>query len=570
MTTENPTALNLLSEIRPRDLPQPRQAAMALIQACTRADVTTDELAELACQDATLTAELLRVVNTPFFGLGREVTSVKRAVTVLGNRALRNLGLCLAVRDALRPDAISGLDPAHHWEDALRRATSARLLAKALGQDADECFTLGLLQDCGLLVMFMRWPERLEELPEILAADPDNRYALEQQHFGVTHDQVAAYLARQWGLPEEIAALLDQHHHCGTAAPEEIETRCRILYCADWLAAVYSVEDKTHVIDRCRKLLRKHFDFDSHTADQLLIAVPETVEEAAAALSLTIPQQSDFQDILREANLRLSEENLSYQELTWRLEQTLRERDQLAAELDREIEMAREIQRSLLPPPLDDALIVGVNVPARDLSGDFYDFFRLPDGKIFFNLGDVSGKGMNAALLMAKTTSLFRCLGKRIHDPAQLLTQINDEICETTIRGMFVTMIAGLYDPSRGTIRIANAGHPPALLFRGTKLRQSFGAQAPPLGIVPGMDFPAGEVSLDGGTLVIVSDGITEAKRIDGQALGVKGLVEMITTSESQAPRDRVERIVQQLRATPEALHDDMTILMVGNHHGQG
>ena len=83
------------------------------------------------------------------------------------------------------------------------------------------------------------------------------------------------------------------------------------------------------------------------------------------------------------------------------------------------------------------------------------------------------------------------------------------------------------------------------------------------------MDFPAGEVNLDGGTLVIVSDGITEAKRIDGQALGIKGLVEMITTSESQAPRDRVERIVQQLRATPEALHDDMTILMVGNHHGQ-
>lgn len=569
MPSKNPSAIDQLRTIQPRDLPQPRQTAIALIKACTRADATTQELADLASRDGVLTAELLRVVNTPFFGLGKEVTAVSRAVTVLGHRALRNLALCLAIRDALQPEVIPGLDPAHHWEDALRRATSAKLLAHALGQDADECFSIGLLQDCGLLVMFMRWPESNAAVPDLLGADPDTRYSLERQHFGVTHDQVAAFLARQWGLPEEMIAQLEHHHAC-EPAPHESELRCSILYCADWLAAVYSVADKTHVIDRCRQLLLQRFDLDSEATDRLLSAVPGMVEEAAAALSLTIPQQADFQEILREANLRLSEENLSYQELTWRLEKTLRERDELAAELNREIEMAREIQRSLLPAPLSDALVVGVNVPARDLSGDFYDFFRLPDGNILFNLGDVSGKGMNAALLMAKTTSLFRCLGKRIHDPALLMSQINDEICETTIRGMFVTMIAGCYDPRNGAVRLVNAGHPPALLFRGNQLSKSFGAQAPPLGVLPGMAFPVVEFSLDSGTLFIVTDGITEARRGEEEALGIKGLVEMIATSDGQAPRERLERIVKQLRSTPKALHDDMTILMVGNHSTNG
>lgn len=570
MTTQNDSpALDQLREIQPRDLPQPRQAAIMLIQSCTRPEVNTQELAALASKDPVLTAELLRMVNTPFFGLGKEITSVNRAVTLLGHRALRNMALCLAVRDALHPEAIAGLDPAHHWEDALRRATSAKLLAKKLGQDADECFTVGLLQDCGLLVMLMRWPEHIAALPDLLSVDPDTRYALEQQYFGLTHDRVAAYLAERWGLPGEMITLLQQHHGRGASA-QDPDPRRSILYCADWLAAVYSVEDKTHVIDSCRKLLQQRFELSSDATDQLLTAVPDMVEEAAIALSLSIPEQSDYQGILREANLRLSEENLSYQELTWRLEKTLRERDELAAELNREIEMAREIQRSLLPPPLDDALVVGVNVPARDLSGDFYDFYRLPDGNILFNLGDVSGKGLNAALLMAKTTSLFRCLGKRIHDPAQLLAQINDEICETTIRGMFVTMIAGLYEPARGVIRLVNAGHPPALLFRGATLMQSFGAQAPPLGVLPEMEFPACEIALEGGTLFVVSDGITEAKGTSGAALGVKGLVEMIVASESQAPRERLERIVRQLRAAPEVLHDDMTILMVGNHNGHG
>ena len=183
--------------------------------------------------------------------------------------------------------------------------------------------------------------------------------------------------------------------------------------------------------------------------------------------------------------------------------------------LARELELAAEIQRSLLPDARnDDFPVHGVNVPARTVSGDFYDFFELDDGRICFNLGDVSGKGMNAALLMAKTASLFRCLGKTIHQPGRLMALINEEICETSARGMFVTMVGGVFDPTTGVVRIANAGHEPPLFFDAEGQCTSYGAEAPPLGVTPllgdGEGFPENEIKIEGGSFYIFTDGITE------------------------------------------------------------
>ena len=117
----------------------------------------------------------------------------------------------------------------------------------------------------------------------------------------------------------------------------------------------------------------------------------------------------------------------------------------------RELELAAEIQRNLLPPPRPRPFpIFGVNVPARTVSGDFFDILPRSDGRIAFCLGDVSGKGVNAALLMAKTASLYRCLARSIDRPGRVLRVLNDELAETSTRGMFVTMVAGLFDPGEG------------------------------------------------------------------------------------------------------------------------
>ncbi|MEO5337515.1 MAG: SpoIIE family protein phosphatase [Magnetospirillum sp. WYHS-4] len=238
-----------------------------------------------------------------------------------------------------------------------------------------------------------------------------------------------------------------------------------------------------------------------------------------------------------------------------------------------ELELAAEIQRGLLPEAgSDDFPVAGVNVPARMVSGDFYDFFTLEDGRICFAIGDVSGKGMNAALLMAKTASVFRCLGRTVHEPGRLLSLINREVCETTTRGMFVTMAAGIFNPASGRARLANAGHEPALLLRADGTAERFEADSPPLGIspllVPEHAFPEVEIDLTGGTLYLFTDGVTEGTVEDGSALGSEGFQRMAGRGRERPLAERLAAISALLARPGATLHDDVTILAVEDRGG--
>ena len=558
--------------VKPSDLPAPPQAAIQIVHACSDDKTNSKRLAQLTASDPVITAEILRVANTPFFGYGKKIQSIPRAVTVMGQRALRSLVLCVAVRDALKEDAIPGFDIASYWEESLRHAVCARLLGKDAWLDVDECFTVGLLQDFGLLVMFFLNPERAGMWPELRHKDPVARLELEQKTFNITHDKVGAMLAKQWGLPDGLAEALGNHH---SPVAENIDRKkaglADLARCADWMAAVFSTDDKTKTLQHCRNLVAKTFGLDPQLVDRHLAMVPEQVEEAASALGLRIGEQLQFDEIMRNANRKLADDNLSYQELTRELETALKERDRLAAELNREIELAQEIQQSLLPAKdAAGAHVIGINVPARELSGDFYDYFTLDDGHIYFNLGDVSGKGINAALLMAKTSSLFRCLGKKIRDPAELLKQINAELCETTTRGMFVTITAGLYNPATGSVRLVNAGNPPALLIGKHDNHQVLKADSPPLGIDIDTDFVENEFELSGRSLYLFSDGVTEGHIARNEMLGIKGLLNMIIKVNTLPPQRRLDTIVDCFRKSPEPLRDDTTMLLLEHNDGNG
>jgi len=234
-----------------------------------------------------------------------------------------------------------------------------------------------------------------------------------------------------------------------------------------------------------------------------------------------------------------------------------------------ELELAAEIQRDLLPQPSSrDFPIHGINIPARSVSGDFFDILSLPDGRIWFNVGDVSGKGMNAALLMAKTSSLFRCLAKSAENPGQLLNAINSELCETNSRGMFVTMVGGLFDPATGTLKLTNAGHEPPLHFDlRTERFTAIAADGPPLGIAHGIAGPEGypvtELNLAGGMLYVFTDGLTEATTFGGGMLGIDGARALIRDHAEESPDLRLKSISGAVKLPGQSLRDDLTLLVV-------
>jgi phosphoserine phosphatase RsbU/P len=239
--------------------------------------------------------------------------------------------------------------------------------------------------------------------------------------------------------------------------------------------------------------------------------------------------------------------------------------DRLVAQerLQREVELAAEIQRHLLPQEVDaGSPIAGLVRPILEVSGDFYDHFDLPDGTIAFTIGDVSGKGLNASLLMSQAASLFRCLGKTVRDPARLMSILNREICASVSRGMFVTMIAGIYDPSTGRLRFANAGHLPPLIRRAGQQSIEMPADAPPLGIVPGAKFVTEDVNLDGGQFVMCTDGVTEF-RFGDEELGTAGLDMLMNMSRGKPIRDRLNAVVEELQRAGWRSRDDLTLLAI-------
>ena len=231
----------------------------------------------------------------------------------------------------------------------------------------------------------------------------------------------------------------------------------------------------------------------------------------------------------------------------------------------KELELAREIQLDLLPDESDMTgfPVQGMNVPALEVSGDFYDFFKRDDGLIYFNLADVSGKGMNAAMLMAKASSLLHHLAKSIDDPGELLARVNDEICETVSHGMFITLVSGFIDTNTCTIRFSNAGHQPLLFHHKSGEFEEIEAGAPPIGISPDMEFPVSSIKLEGGSVYIFTDGVTESIDEEQQLLDVSGLIKLIEDTSKVTASKRLEDIVAKIQRPSVDQRDDITLMVI-------
>jgi sigma-B regulation protein RsbU (phosphoserine phosphatase) len=180
---------------------------------------------------------------------------------------------------------------------------------------------------------------------------------------------------------------------------------------------------------------------------------------------------------------------------------------------------------------------------------------------------------MNAALLMAKTASVFRCLGKEVGEPGQLLVRINSEIVETVTRGMFVTMVVGIFNPRTGRLLIANAGHEPPLIHGRNGTFATIEAGAPPIGVVPDLEIggpiEVTDLDLDGGTLYVFTDGVTESEGDHGVTVDSDAVQELFADVAGLPLARRPQAIVDRAGGGLEQLHDDMTVLAIqGGAHG--
>jgi sigma-B regulation protein RsbU (phosphoserine phosphatase) len=246
------------------------------------------------------------------------------------------------------------------------------------------------------------------------------------------------------------------------------------------------------------------------------------------------------------------------------------ERERERKQLEKDLALATEIQHSFLPDvlPSTELLTVASHYrPARNIAGDFYDVFERSEGVFYFVVGDVSGKGVSAALLMAQAISMLRLIVHRGMSPTDALAKWNNRLCDRTIHGMFITAILGRIFPEERLIEFAVAGHcPPWLRFEDGTVEEPPILAAPPLGIIRDQTYELNQIYLlPRSHAVFYTDGLIESFNADRKPMSAERVKKVL--AESGTDLLKVVAALAQAEADYRGdvpPHDDMTVLAIG------
>ena len=238
---------------------------------------------------------------------------------------------------------------------------------------------------------------------------------------------------------------------------------------------------------------------------------------------------------------------------------------QKEAKLLRERELAGEVQKSLFPDISKfENFIYATNVPARDVSGDYFDVVNVNKNEYFFTLADVSGKGIKAGMYMAKASSIFRTLSNLSYPLEKIVFGVNNELVEAKFKGMFVTAVFGKFNTDTSDVTFVNAGHESIMVFDRNKNFEFLKSEMPPIGIIKYFSesmVKSKTINLKEKTFVVYTDGVTEGYLKNGQELGVEGVQKIVTRLDSITPKKVVDSIANELNWGAEKLRDDITCL---------
>ena len=260
---------------------------------------------------------------------------------------------------------------------------------------------------------------------------------------------------------------------------------------------------------------------------------------------------------------------LYYNKLMSKLETSEEERSKWRERISKEVKLAVKVQENFLPKRnLKNYPVHGINIAAREVSGDFFSFYPHNDS-IYFIIADVAGKGIHAGMVMAKASTLFEVLSQSKLDPDEMAFHMNNDLNQTKTSGMFVTSIVGEYNLITDEIRWVNAGHQPAVLRDENGKYSQFESSAPPLGVIKQKEkniYITNKTKLNGSRFYAFTDGLSESLDEKGEEIGIEGSIEIIEENFNRDTSKQLDKITKTIMDTSQSrsLSDDLTLISIG------
>ncbi len=327
-----------LQEIKTRltaeiELPSPPAIAVRILKTVQQEDFSMDDLARIISADVALTTKLLRVANSAYYALPNKVSNVNKALGILGTNIIKNIALSFVIAGDLQKSERSYFKFDHFWRRSVTTAVAADLLTKAINKHNDDIFVTGLLQDIGIMVIFLYKGKTYDNaLNSETSCDDKNLIAIEQKNFQFNHQQLSHILLSDWGLPDTITAPL-LYHHEPDKAPKHLQETASILEVASLLSSVYLGSETATNVCLVSQKMKDYFSIEPEQTREIIDQVALQSVLILEIFEIKADDIKPYSTILQEANEELGKLNLSYEQLVLELKESKAKSERFAKEL---------------------------------------------------------------------------------------------------------------------------------------------------------------------------------------------------------------------------------------------
>lgn len=312
-------------------LPSPPEVALKILDAVRQEENSFDDIARIITADPALAVRILKMTNSSLFGLSNTVDSLSQATALIGTNALKNIALSFIIVQDFTDVPQGSFDLTLFWKRSITTAVAAETIAGVVGLKDNDIFVSGLLQDIGILLLYLVDPGSFSALLDEKRVNNKTVSEAEKGRYGFDHTEVSNYLLSIWGLPEKMCQSIQRHHS------EKKSATCNesavLLGLAGKISAIYHGTDSNRLSRDVHCSLEDGYKLSVTQVDELIDAVGESSREILELFAIDPGDIKPFSLIMQEANEELSRLNLSYEQVVLELKQSKQTADALALEL---------------------------------------------------------------------------------------------------------------------------------------------------------------------------------------------------------------------------------------------